>query len=669
MGLRAPPNAVIETFFEGLALVVQWPSIGYLLLGILFGLWLGAVPGLGGITGLVILLPFTFAMDPVPAFALMLGMFAPVAASDTISSVMLGIPGTAASQATILDGHPLAKQGQATRALGAAYFVSAVGGVLGGIVMALSMPLALPLILSFGTPEFFLLGVLGLTMVGAVSGGAASKGVTAAVIGLLISQVGFPVASDDARYTFELPYLLDGFPIIPVVLGLFGIPEMLELASRNSSISRVDADQMKGGGVIAGLRDAIRHKWLVLRCSMIGIYIGMLPGMGGAIADWVAYGHAVQSAKDKSQFGKGDIRGVIAPESANNAVAGGSLIPTLALGIPGSAGMAILLGALLIQGLTPGREMLTDKLDITFSMVWMLILANVIGAGFLMLWGRQVAKAAFVNGHYIVPAVILFLFMGAWLNQPDLLNWISLLGFGALGFILKKAGWPRPPVVLGFVLGPIMENAFVLSMQSFTFTQAATRPIAIIIVIIIVVAFYYAVNHLRRAVSVEGVEQQMEGGQTNPFLSTPLTLALLVLFALAGIEALNWRPLSALFPIVIASAGFLLLLFVLRREWNDYRRLTAEAAGDAAAARKKCFTDHRYAKSLEFLAFLAAMIALTPLIGQIAAILIFVAAYLKRWGRFPLWQVALYTLIAYLLLFGIYDKILHVPFALPFFIE
>lgn len=660
---------MIETLFEGLALVVQWPAVGYLLLGIMFGLWLGAVPGLGGITGLVILLPFTFTMDPVPAFALMLGMYAPVAASDTISSVMLGIPGTAASQATILDGHPLAQQGQATRALGAAYFVSAVGGVLGGIVMAASMPLALPIILSFGTPEFFLLGVLGLTMVGAVSGGAASKGVMAAVIGLLISQVGFPVASDDPRYTFELSYLLDGFPIIPVVLGLFGIPEMLELATRNSSIARVDPNQMKGGGILAGIRDAIRNRWLVLRCSMIGIYIGMLPGMGGAIADWVAYGHAVQSSKDKSKFGKGDIRGVIGPESANNAVAGGSLIPTLALGIPGSAGMAILLGALLIQGLTPGREMLTDKLDLTFSMVWMLILANVIGAGFLMLWGRQVAKAAFINGHYIVPAVIVFLFMGAWLNQPDILNWISLLAFGALGFLLKKAGWPRPPVVLGFVLGPIMENAFVLSNQSFTFAEAATRPIAIIIVIIIIVAFYYAVNHLRKAISVEGVEQQMEGGQTNPFLSTPFTLALLALFIWAGVEATNWRPLSALFPLAIAIAGAVLLLFVARREWNDYRRLIEEARGDLAVARKRCFSDHRYAKSLEFLAFLAVMIALTPVIGQIAAILVFVAAYLKRWGGFPLWQVAAYTFAAYLLLYGIYDKLLHVPFALPFFID
>ncbi|MDP6843909.1 MAG: tripartite tricarboxylate transporter permease, partial [Rhodospirillales bacterium] len=190
---------MFEAFIQGLALVVQWPAIGYLLLGIAFGLWLGAVPGLGGITGLIILLPFTFGMQPVPAFALMLGMYAPVAASDTISSVMLGIPGTAASQATILDGYPLAKQGQATRALGAAYFVSAIGGVLGGIAMAVTMPLALPIILAFGTPEFFLLGVLGLSMVGAVSGGAASKGVAAALIGLLLSQIGFPVASDDAR--------------------------------------------------------------------------------------------------------------------------------------------------------------------------------------------------------------------------------------------------------------------------------------------------------------------------------------------------------------------------------------------------------------------------------------------------------------------------------------
>jgi putative tricarboxylic transport membrane protein len=217
-----------------------------------------------------------------------------------------------------------------------------------------------------------------------------------------------------------------------MVFGLFTIPEVIELSVRNTSISRVPRNTVQGG-MKRGIDVAFRHLGLILRSTAIGIYIGMLPGLGGVNVDWIAYGHAVQSAKDKSQFGKGEIRGVIAPESANNAMKGGALMPTVAFGIPGSPAMAILLGAFVIHGFQPGMQMLTTKLDITFFMVWTLAIANVLGAGLLLIWSRQIAKITFLPSHFVVPAVVLFVMMGAWMSSNTLSDWCSVLAFGVIG--------------------------------------------------------------------------------------------------------------------------------------------------------------------------------------------------------------------------------------------
>jgi len=409
---------MIEGMLGGLALAFSWPAVGYLGLGVFLGMWIGAVPGLGGAVGLALMLPFTFSMDPVPAFALLLGMYAVTSTSDSIPAIMLGIPGTVASQATILDGYPLAKKGQAARAFGATYTVSAFGGVLGALLLAFSLPVILPVIFAFGVPEFFMLAVLGLTMVGVLSGRSILKGLSVALLGLLLTTVGYANATGVPRFYFGVNYLLDGIPIIPIVLGLFGVPELMELAVKNTSISRVSREESGGNQMLRGIKDAFRHRWLALRSALLGTYIGMIPGLGATIVDWIAYGHAVQSARDSSKFGSGDIRGVIAPEAANNAHKAGALIPTVAFGIPGSIGTAILLSALVIKGLRPGPDMLTVNLPITFSMVWAIAVANVVAAGLLMLFSRQIQKMAFVPGHLIVPGVMVVLLPYYWACMP-----------------------------------------------------------------------------------------------------------------------------------------------------------------------------------------------------------------------------------------------------------
>jgi TctA family transporter len=240
-----------------------------------------------------------------------------------------------------------------------------------------------------------MLAILGLTMVGSLSGNSLTKGLAAA-FGVLLSTMGYAPNGTTPRFAFGETYLFGGLPLVPFVLGLFALPELLVLAVRGGTIAQVEKG-VYGGGIMDGVRDAGREWWLGLRCSFIGVYVGMLPGIGGSVVDWIAYGHAVQSTKDSSGFGKGDVRGVIAPEAANNAMKGGSLIPTIAFAIPGNASMAIMLGAFTMHGLEPGMALLTTRLDFTFSLVWMLAIANVVGALLLMLWARQVAKVAFVR--------------------------------------------------------------------------------------------------------------------------------------------------------------------------------------------------------------------------------------------------------------------------------
>jgi TctA family transporter len=655
---------MIDAFWAGLLLVFQWPAIGYLLLGVFLGIWIGAVPGLGGILGLVILLPFTFGMEAVSAFALLLGLYAVTATSDTIASVMLGIPGTAASQATILDGYPLAQKGHAARAFGAAFTVSALGGVFSALLLAASIPLILPIILAFNSPELFMLGMLGLAMVGSLSGGSILKGLGAACIGLMIAMVGYDEVAGIPRYYLGTTYLLDGVPLIPVVLGLFAIPELMELAIKDTSISRVPREQTEGGGMYEGIRDVFRHKWLVFRCACIGTYIGILPGLGAAVVDWFAYGHAVQSAKDKSQFGQGDIRGVIAPETANNATRGGALIPMLAFGIPGSLGTAILLGALLIQGLKPGPDMLVKHLDLTFSMVWTLVVANLLVALMLMVWSRQVAKVAFIRGHLIVPGVILFVFMGAWLGTATIGDWITCLTMGTIGFIMKRSGWPRPPLVLALILGSILENAFLISMRVHDGVGWLSRPIVLIILVLVLLTIGYAVRGHFQMKKAGDQPTAGEGAEKNSVLSTPFSLLLAVVFIAAAINAFSWPVAVRRLPLTIALPGAVFATWTLFLDWRDLLAAKKDSGGLGPLIRRAA-EQAILVKAGAFLGYLAALVILAYLLGQFIALPLFIALYLWRWGGYG-WKISLgYAVAGWAVLYGFYDQVMHIMWHVP----
>ena len=652
---------MIDGLIAGLLLTFSWPTLGYLFLGVFLGMWIGAIPGLGGAVGLALMLPFTFNMDPVPAFALLLGMYAVTSTSDSISAIMLGIPGTVASQATILDGYPLAKKGQAARAFGATYTVSAFGGVVGALLLAVSLPIVLPFIFAFGVPEFFMLSVLGLTMVGVLSGQSILKGILVALLGLLLTTVGYADATGVPRFYFGINYLLDGIPIIPIVLGLFGIPELMELAVKNTSIARVSRDDTSNSGMLRGIKDAWIYRWLTLRCALIGTYVGMIPGLGAAIVDWISYGHAVQSARDKSQFGNGDIRGVIAPETANNAHKAGALIPTVAFGIPGSIGTAILLGALVIKGLRPGPDMLTTNLSLTFSMIWEIALANLVAAGLLMLLSRQVQKVAFLPGHLVVPGVMVVLLMGAWVATNSMGDWWVCLAMGTLGYLMKQSGWPRPPLILALVLGGLMENNLQLSSQIYNgYEWLFNRPAVVAIEILIGVTVLLAV---RGIINPKGKNASGgEGATRNPLLSLALSVAFCMVFFLALLETLNFGgAATSQFPKAILTVALPITLLLVVKDSQASMRVTA-VAGNLREALSQAADKSELQPSLVFIAYLLVTVGITYLVGQLVALPLFVIAYLLVWGGYRPRDAAIYALTTSFIIWGFYGELMNLLF-------
>ena len=351
----------------------------YLAMGVLIGLALGVIPGLGGIVGMALLLPFTFDMDPFSAFAFLLGMGSVTTTSDTIPAVLFGVPGTTGSAATILDGHPMAKKGQAGRAFGAAYMASMLGGVFGAMLLAISIPILRPVMLYLGSPELLAFSIFGLSMVAILSGGSPLRGLAMSCFGLMVAMIGSDPQTGTLRWTLDSLYLWDGLPIVPVTIGLFALPELADMAIARRSIASGDEKIDSRSGQWEGVKDCYRHWWLVIRVAWLGASLGAIPGIGAAVVDWIAYGHAARTEKDAHlTFGTGDVRGVLASEGANNAKEGGALVPTIAFGVPGSASMAILLGAFLIHGLIPGPDMLTKNLDVTYSMVWSVAMANIL---------------------------------------------------------------------------------------------------------------------------------------------------------------------------------------------------------------------------------------------------------------------------------------------------
>ena len=470
---------MLEMAVHALVMLFDPIRLLYLLGGVMFGLVLGIIPGLGGLIGLSILLPFTYGMDPYGALAMMLGLAAVVNTSDAIPAILFSVPGTAGSAATVLDGYPMAQRGQAPRALGASFTASMFGGLFGAVILGVSVPILRPVMMLIGSAELLSICVLGLSLIAALSGGAPSKGLAAAALGILFAAIGEDSQTATLRWTFDSIYLWDGLPIVPVALGLFALPEIADMAIARRNVAARHGDAGRRGQV-EGFLDVWKNRWLLLRCSSIGTLLGAIPGIGAPVVDWIAYAHAARTSPGgEKSFGKGDVRGVIASESSTNAKEGGALVPTIAFGVPGSAVMALLLAGFIVHKVVPGPEMLTAKLDLTYTLVWSLALANVLGAALCFLFAGQLGRIALIRSGILVPLIVALVFIGIFQTTKSWGDLIALLLFGVIGWLMKRAEWPRPPVILGFVLGPLVERYMFISVQRFGF-EWLTFPIVMV---------------------------------------------------------------------------------------------------------------------------------------------------------------------------------------------
>jgi putative tricarboxylic transport membrane protein len=439
----------------------------YLALGVIVGVLFGIIPGLGGATAIALLLPMTFGMSPEQAIILMGGVMGAVSAGGAVTAILLNTPGTAPNAATCFDGYPLTKQGKAGLAIGAAASASAIGGTFGLFILVLVLPIAKTIVLWFGPPAFFMLALLGLTSL-TVSSGNMLRGLIAGCIGLFIGFVGYDEIGGTVRYAGGVDYLWDGLSIVPVLIGLFAIAEMLALFVKGGSITESGSQtSIRFTDTLEGIKATLKNYKLVMSGSAIGSLIGAVPGIGGVVASFMSYSFAAQVTKDNENFGKGDIRGVIAPEAANNAKDGGGLIPTLAFGVPGSAEMALFLGVLILHGLNPGPMLLIEREYTIFVLILTLLGATLLSCAFICVAAFYLVRIAYIDSSILIPSVISVSLLGAYAVHNTIGDVFAAAFFGLLGYLMIRFDYPRITLVIALVLCSLMERNYTQSMIMF----------------------------------------------------------------------------------------------------------------------------------------------------------------------------------------------------------
>jgi len=469
-----------------------------MLLGVSIGTFTAVAPqGLGMPLVYAIALPIVIKWEPITGIALLIGASSVSAICAAYLPILFGIPGGSGSQATVLDGYPMGKRGEGRRALGASFMAGGMGCLIGTFTLAAAIPLARPLIYLMGSPELFVVMLWGLSMVAVLAGRRPVKGLIAAVFGLLLATIGQQAQSGVMRYVFDQPYLLDGVSISIIALAMFGIPSALDLALTKLGVEQQPAPLK--GSLLDGVKDTLKNWWLVLRCSFVGVWVGIVPGLGSQVVDWLAYGHAAQSCKGgRETFGKGDVRGVIAPESANDAKDGGDLVTTLLLGFPQGVVTALFIVALLAWGYLPGPEMVKKNPEVIYSIVWLQGISGIVGTLIGFGLAAQLAKLAEVRYTFMVPIMFIFILMGAFSVNRDPADLIVVVAFGLLGYFMRRYGFPRPAMILGLVLGDLMEKYLYRSVASYGFTWLA-RPAVIVLLALAALSLFLTLRGKMKA--------------------------------------------------------------------------------------------------------------------------------------------------------------------------
>jgi TctA family transporter len=645
----------------------------YLFAGVCMGLSLGILPGIGGIAGTALLLPFTYSLDPPTAFALLLGLGATTTTADPIAAILFGAPGHAASAATTLDGYPMTRRGEAGRALGASYMAALIGGLFGAALMAIALPVMRPIILYIGSPELLSIAVFGISMVAVLSGNAPLRGLTFACFGMMLRMIGTDPQSGTLRWTLGTLYLWDGLPLVPLTLGIFALPELCDLAIGRMAIVQQGQTLDTKTGMLLGIKDCLQHWFLILRCSWIGSAMGAIPGIGASVIDWISYGHALKTEKNAAQtFGTGDVRGVIAAESATNAREGGALVPTVAFGVPASAGMAILLGAFLIHGLVPGPDMLTKHLDLTYSMVWSIAIANILGSGLCFAFSGQLAKIATLRYTLFMPAVLSLVYIGAFEATRNWGDLFSLMFFGMLGWAMKHFRWPRPPFVLGFILGEPIERYMFISIERYG-VDWLVKPFVLVMFGLAAISL---LGPLIGDIRSHGGPKKMLSQWGHPMFSTNnlFPAALLILFIVMLSQSFDWAFAARIVPTIVGVGAILFCSLGLANDIFGVhdRGGAAVAAGGGGKAPQKIHMDivsktsHLpgatvLSRGFAFFGWMAGFMILMWVIGLIPAVPVFIISYMRIEGR-EKWKIVLPMATAVVvLIYVVFDQLLAIP--------
>ncbi len=659
----------VQALISGLFQCFNWSTFSLMMIGIAIGFVVGILPGLGGPTAMALMLPFIFKMSAVEAFAFLLGMTAVTATTGDITSVLFGVPGEPTTASTIVDGHAMARNGEAGRALGAVLMSSLVGAIFAGVALGIAVPIVRPLVLSFGSPEFFMLSLLGITFVASLSGEDQLKGIVSGGIGLMLATIGLDPIAGIQRYTFGQLFLWDGIGLVPITIGFYAIPETIELAVLGTSISTQKVEEL--GGVMEGVKDTFRHWWLVIRCSALGTFTAIIPGMGAATTQWLAYAHAVQSSPNKERFGKGAVEGVLGPGAANNSTLGGSLITTIAFGVPASVIMAILLGAFIIQGIVPGPDMLLPppkgKLDLTFSFVWVIIISNIITVAVCFLFLKQLARVTQVRGGIIIPIILVLIYLGAFAEKNAFEDMLVVLFFGGLGWVMEKMEWPRPPVLLGLVLGPLAENRLFLSTDNYGRAWLGRPGVLIILAVTLIGIVYPIIKSKREERGKSASETQAEAAVERArhrgvrFGSAALfTAVVAILLALALFQSRNFGHRAGLFPWAIGIPTLLLALVQLGKDTLGREKPKgALAAWEVAVAVSPEVARQR---TVSILTWTMGFFIAIWLLGFSYSIPVAMLLYLKLAGK-EKWPLTIaVTFFTWLFVYGLFERVLSIPF-------
>jgi putative tricarboxylic transport membrane protein len=474
----------IELLLSSMAQVFHPQNILFVFAGAIGGVLIGCIPGLTSTMGIALLIPFTYGLSIIPSIGMLLGIFCGAMYGGSIAAILIKTPGTPAAAATVLDGYPMGQKGEAGRALSIALFSSFCGGMIGALVMTFLSPFVSRMALRFGPAEFFTLAVFGLSVIISISGKSITKGLISAFFGLLLATVGMDKVSGYLRFS-RLPGLYEGIPFIPALIGLFAISEVFNNVENILKSQKISA---KISGVLPSWRDIKAIVPTIAKGSLIGTFIGAIPGAGGDIAAFVSYSEAKRSSKHPENFGKGVPEGVAAAECANNACSGGAMIPMLSLGVPGDSNTAVLMGAFILQGFQPGPMMYVDHLDIVYAVFMSMIIANIAFLIVGMAGVKIFAKVISIERKLLIPAIMVLSMVGAYAINQNLFDVFLAIILGAVGYLLQKYEFPLSPILLALILGPMSESNVRRFMQidDGRFWKLFTKPICVIFIVLAV---------------------------------------------------------------------------------------------------------------------------------------------------------------------------------------